>query len=231
MCIRDMVLLFQMLRPDMLNATCASSLLLFLFLMHYVDKCQASEVCEKLMGYIKGVVFQAVSQVYHLQEGWSLAVEGHALTLEMNNFGNVAGLQILLRQDRHMFLDIVKSQWFEMHQTGVLRAAWSEDGPLPLVDVVMFFTLCVKDRRQRRRRPLSARIMTKIKNFQLTIVKFLKDSLRQAVLVYASEMDIYSTPIPSRRMRDRPNWGFKIDCLILQVNDIQNGPTSFQLHH
>ena len=201
----------------MLNATCASSSLLFVFLMHYVDKCQSREVSERLLDYIKGVVFQAVSQVYHLQEGWSLAVEGHAVTLEIDNFGNVGRLQILLGQERQSFLEIVKNQWIEMHQQNVLRAAWSDDGPLPLVDVVMFFTLCAKDRRQRRRKRLSVRIMTKVKNFQLTIVKFLKDSLHQAVLVYASEKDIYSTPVPSRRMRDRPNWGFKMHCLFFQV--------------
>ena len=206
--------LFQMSRPNMLNATCASSLLLFHFLLDFVDKSRSQEICEVLLGHIKGVVFQAVSQVYHLQEGWSLAVEGgHAITLHVDNFGNVAGLQTVLRQEGQGFFDIVKKQWHEMHQSGVLRAVWSEDGPLPLVDVVMFFILCKKDRRQRRRKPLSARIMTKIKNFQLSIVKFLKDSLHQAVLVYASERDVYnSSAIPSRRMRDRPNLGFKTNC-------------------
>lgn len=194
----------------MLNATCASSSLLFVFLVDYVDKSRSHETCELLLGHIKGVVFQAVSQVYHLQEGWSLAVQGgHALTLHIDNFGNVSGLQTVLRQEGQCFLDVVKKQWCEMNATGVLRAVWSEDGTLPLVDVVIFFFLCKKVRRQQRRKPLSDRITTKIKNFQLSIVKFLKDSLHQAVLVYASERDVYNVPIPSRRMRDRPNSGFK----------------------
>ena len=205
--------LFQMSRPNMLNATCASSSLLFHFLLDYVDKSRSQEICEVLLGHIRGVVFQAVSQVYHLQEGWSLAVEGgQAITLHIDNFGNVAGLQTVLRQEGQGFMEVVKKQWQEMHQTGVLRAVWSEDGSLPLVDVVMYFTLSKKDRRQRRRKPLSVRIMLKIKKFQLSIVKFLKDSLHQAVLVYASERDVYGAAIPSRRMRDRPNSGFKTNC-------------------
>ena len=201
-------------RPEILNVNCASSLLMIFFVIDLVEKSRTPAKDDFLCEFIRRLVLETLS-IANAERGMPVLV-GDLGELQINQSGNVMGLQSMLETFHRSTMLSWMGQWNSMLAANLVSTDWATEG-LPLMDVVFLITV-VKVRRRQNKSPWQARSMEARNKLVNAFAKVLENTLMKSMVDYMQHHDVYNSDVPSRQLR--PNTTFKSVHGCVSMNDI-----------